>query len=229
MEKQLDKVTLVNLIPQPSMEGSGWSGGVYSDDVSFIGSRSYMLSTGASAGEANAQTISGIMLNPSHVYYARVYGYQYINAGEVTFLWPSGASAFSNPMPAGNTGEWNLYGALNSRAGISTGEYSFNISFNSSVPGTIYFDGCMLIDLTDAFGAGVEPDLKWCDRNILYFEGSMDIYVYTAEEITVSEAGIVPNPVNAGQTFTISVAASEAAVFMLPSYRYAGEFYAGEE
>lgn len=33
-----------------------------------------------------------------------------------------------------------------------------------------------VVDLTEAFGAGNEPDKEWCDQNIDYFEGSTIVY-----------------------------------------------------
>ena len=32
-----------------------------------------------------------------------------------------------------------------------------------------------MIDLTEAFGSGNEPDLEWCNANIDYFDGTMVI------------------------------------------------------
>jgi hypothetical protein len=37
----------------------------------------------------------------------------------------------------------------------------------------MWFDGIMLIDLTEAFGAGNEPSVSWCDANIPYFIGTI--------------------------------------------------------
>jgi hypothetical protein len=38
----------------------------------------------------------------------------------------------------------------------------------------MWFDGIMLIDLTESFGAGNEPSLNWCDNNIPYFTGTLN-------------------------------------------------------
>ena len=38
-----------------------------------------------------------------------------------------------------------------------------------------YVDSVMLIDLTEAFGAGREPSKEWCDENIKYFDGTISI------------------------------------------------------
>ena len=39
-----------------------------------------------------------------------------------------------------------------------------------------YFDSFLLIDLTETFGVGNEPELDWCDENISYFDGTVIIY-----------------------------------------------------
>ena len=40
-----------------------------------------------------------------------------------------------------------------------------------------YTDGLMIIDLTEAFGAGNEPSQAWCDANIPFFEGEYTVEV----------------------------------------------------
>ena len=39
-----------------------------------------------------------------------------------------------------------------------------------------YVDSIMIVDLTEAFGMGNEPDLAWCNENINYFDGTMIVY-----------------------------------------------------
>ena len=39
-----------------------------------------------------------------------------------------------------------------------------------------YFDSFVLIDLTETFGVGNEPELEWCDENINYFDGITFLY-----------------------------------------------------
>lgn len=40
-----------------------------------------------------------------------------------------------------------------------------------SVDDYFYVDNVMVIDLTETFGAGNEPDLEWCEKNISFFDG----------------------------------------------------------
>lgn len=39
-----------------------------------------------------------------------------------------------------------------------------------------YFDSFILIDLTETFGEGNEPELEWCDENIIYFDNQTFLY-----------------------------------------------------
>ena len=167
-------ITLTNLIPSPSMEGSGWSGGTYSTSYAYDGQYSMRLDGTASTPEVTANTTAAIALNPSHIYYARVYGYQTTkSAGTVGFYWPIAEPNFQEGIPLGDAGKWNLYSGRNGRSSFSSGSYQLRLDFNNSnVAGTIYFDGCMLIDLTAAFGAGNEPTKEWLDTYIPYFAGT---------------------------------------------------------
>ena len=39
-----------------------------------------------------------------------------------------------------------------------------------------YCDDLIIIDLTEAFGAGNEPNQEWCDNHITFFDGTTTIY-----------------------------------------------------
>jgi len=39
-----------------------------------------------------------------------------------------------------------------------------------------YIDDVVIVDLTKTFGSGLEPDKKWCDKHIKYFDGTTTIY-----------------------------------------------------
>jgi hypothetical protein len=41
----------------------------------------------------------------------------------------------------------------------------------------MWFTGAMLIDLTETFGAGCEPNVEWCNKNIPYFTGTKIIEI----------------------------------------------------
>lgn len=224
-------MNLTNLIPYPSMEGTGWSGGNYSTAHAYVGSRSIQLNGTASTAEVLTNTTNTIPLNPSHIYYARVYGWQdtKTNGAAVGFYWPIAEPNFNDNIAVGDAGKWNIYSAVNNRASFASGSYPFRIDWNNrNVAGTIYVDGCMLIDLTAAFGAGNEPTKEWLDEHLPYFEGTENFgfEVTTLPEITA--ATITPNPTNINSTTKISVQVTEEQVILAPYWWYSGQLYSGE-
>lgn len=79
------------------------------------------------------------------------------------------------------------YSASNTWAKLSflfksavTYPYNFRLGYYVvSVAGVdlqYYFDNVMLIDLTETFGSGNEPNKEWCDSHIRYFDGTTTIY-----------------------------------------------------
>ena len=69
--------------------------------------------------------------------------------------------------------KWNKISGTFTFSGISP--YIFRPIY-TFVPATVYVDGCVLVDLTAAFGAGNEPSKEWCDANIDYFDGTTTVY-----------------------------------------------------
>lgn len=224
-------MNLTNLIPYPSMEGTGWSGGSYSTNYAYVGSRSIRLSGTTSTPEVTVNTVRGISLNPSHTYYTRVYGYQTSKTTNATvgFYWPIAEPSFQENIAIGDAGKWNLYSAVNTRTSFTSGFYPFRIDWNNNNrAGTIYVDGCMLIDLTAAFGAGNEPTKAWIDEHVPYFEGtkSFEFQVVTIPQII--DASFSPNPVNMNTATKLTVQITEEIKILAPTWFYSGQLYSGE-
>lgn len=171
---------LKNLIPVPSM-ASGWSRAA-TTELGYEGGQSIALTGTASTPEITVNTTASIALVPSHIYYARVYGYQKAKAGgSVGFYWPIAEPNFREGIALGAAGKWNLYSARNSRTSFAAGNYQFRLDYNNNyIAGTMYFDAPMLIDLTICFGLGKEPTQAWCDANIPFFAG--ELVLRTAED-----------------------------------------------
>lgn len=222
--------TLTNLIPAPSMEGSGWTGGSYSTAHAMDGTRSLALTGTASTPEVTANTTEAIQLISNHIYYARVYGYQDTQTGgSVGFYWPIAEPSFQEGLPIGPSGQWNMYSARNGRTSFSDGSYQLRLDYNNSnIAGTMYFDCAMLIDLTADFGAGNEPDKGWCDDNIPYFGGTMDLDVYPTLIVQIVSAGFNPNPANMNTATLLSVQIIEETQYLTPVAFQANEIYSGE-
>lgn len=73
--------------------------------------------------------------------------------------------------------KWQMMSWRNTRSNWSTGgNYQFRFDFENMASGKVaWVDDAMLIDLTECFGSGNEPDKTWCDSNIPYFEKT---YIY---------------------------------------------------
>ena len=73
--------------------------------------------------------------------------------------------------------KWQMMSWYNTRSNWSTGgNYQFRFDFESMASGKVaWIDDAMLIDLTECFGSGNEPDKIWCDLNVPYFKGT---YLY---------------------------------------------------
>ena len=54
----------------------------------------------------------------------------------------------------------------------------------------MYVDGVLCIDLTEAFGAGYEPNQSWCNNNIPYFTGELSINYTTSKSYAREIVGI---------------------------------------
>lgn len=114
---------------------------------------------------------------PGHVYYA-VGHFKYptlkpslvISSNEHSDQWGWLASA------EGQTGvsEWQKLSVVYTNPSYSTLKIRYVVS-NPAVGDVAYLDGCLLVDLTEAYGAGKEPTKEWCDANIGYFDGKKHI------------------------------------------------------
>lgn len=121
-------------------------------------------------------TSQKFQLIPDHFYYACVEVYQETKLGSVDYFWPSGSPSIFGGQATGNAGAWKKCSNVTTRTSFSAGEYPVRLDFNNGgTAGKIWFDGLMLIDLTEAFGAGNEPGNAWCQANIPYFTGTMEL------------------------------------------------------
>lgn len=60
---------------------------------------------------------------------------------------------------------------------------------SSATPGSVFLTNMMVVNLTASFGRGYEPDRKWIDENIEYFDGTVSYIrheqVESGESITI--------------------------------------------
>lgn len=147
------------------------------------------------AGEATL-TSAAHALVASHKYYI-TFKVMYESAANCTFDWywpvaePS-AAAGMRVNAAANT--WHRVSAVFGRTSFSDGSYPCRFDYNndSGANITIWFTSCMLIDLTAAFGAGLEPSKEWLDKHITAFSDAPTVqYVENLGELFTNIADAI--------------------------------------
>lgn len=107
-------------------------------------------------------------LTSTHKYYVRVETYQTTKAGTVDLYWPIAEPSLFSSL-SGPANKWNTLSAVVDRSSFSDGNYQFRVDYNNqNSTAYMWFDGLMLVDLTETFGSGNEPDKDWCDSNIAF-------------------------------------------------------------
>lgn len=170
-------ITLTNLIPNSSFEdSSGWGGVTYSTAHALFGTRSSELPSGTVQVNSVATTAQPIL---NHKYYGRHYIKTLGNStpADCRFEWYAGDGVGLNWVFGTNGGDhqnWYMESSIQTVDIINGSNYVIR---NFVVDGTYncYCDGLMLIDLTASFGSGGEPTKEWCDANISFFSGTMEI------------------------------------------------------
>ena len=127
-------------------------------------------------GDALAGSKGAIPLVAGHKYYGR----EYIKtAGELTAadcrFELCGAvdgveKAFVFGWNRGNYPDWTIISDVITVDGTYTDGFGLR-TFTVGGSVNAWVDSIVVIDLTEAFGAGQEPSKEWCDLNIPYFDG----------------------------------------------------------
>lgn len=175
---KLSTVTLESIIPNGSFElDSGWNGAVYSTEQAFVGARSSALGPGTTVNT------SGPVKTPKsgHLYYGRSYikSDGDISPADCRFELYAGDGPGLNFVFAWNQGNfpgWTMQSSI-VRADSVAGQSYIIRNFVVDAKSQCWTDGLMIVDLTEAFGAGNEPTKEWCDTNIPYFDGTTKIEV----------------------------------------------------
>ena len=170
MEPQIE---LTNLVTDPSFESSSvWSGGTIDTAHVKYGTTAIKLTGASTAPEILATNSTAITLNQNHLYYVRYEVYHEGASGTAGLYWPIAEPSFVEGQSLGSSGSWNIVSAVNNRSTFTTGPYQMRVDYNnSSATTSVWYDGLVIIDLTESFGSGNEPTKAWCDENIPLFEG----------------------------------------------------------
>lgn len=219
--------TLTNLIADPSFEtGNGWSGVTYSSAEAKFGQRSSLLQTGGTYVNSRPMVLPVV----NHVYYGRHY---IKTAGNSTpsdgrFEWYAGDGAGLNFVFGWNQGnhpDWHMKSSIIKVTEVNGTSYICR-NFTVNATCSTWSDGLMIIDLTEAFGAGNEPDKEFCDRFIPFFEGSYSMTISASAAIMA--ARFTPSAIDVGTPVLLSVNVAEVQGVSLPAEVISGEFVSGE-
>lgn len=84
--------------------------------------------------------------------------------------------------------------AVFDRVKFANGSYNCRFDYNNNDGGNkvFWFTSCMLIDLTAAFGAGLEPSKEWLDKHITAFSDAPTVqYVKNLGELFTNIADTI--------------------------------------
>ena len=186
-------VTLTNLITNGSFENTGWNNCVYNTTYKKYGNYSCQLTGNASVPEVTTTSYVNISLNNTHNYYARVEGYQ-TSKSDSSFqaFWPIAEPSLGTVL-LGKAGQWNVYSIINNRTSFSNGNYPLRFDYNNNYnTGSVYYDGGMLLDLTESYGNSY-PSKEILDRSIGYFDGSVSYNYQKLNKGNSTSFKITPN------------------------------------
>lgn len=171
-------VTLTNIVPNSSFEqNSNWNSAVYDTAQAYQGTRSSKLGSGTTV------TTTGQITTPvaGHKYYGRSYikSQGDIQPSDCRFEMYAGDGAGLNFVFAWNQGnfpDWTMRSTILTVETVNGTSYIVR-NFVVGAVNPCWTDCLMIIDLTKSFGAGNEPEQAWCDENIPYFDGSLELLV----------------------------------------------------
>lgn len=179
--EDLTRYQITNLIPDGSFENNGWQlmeGDIftYDNNTKHYGQYSAYIEDTANRSESLIVVRDNIHLTRYHKYYSSIWSKSNI-AVSVEMYWPHLVTGQGAWYSATTSSTWSKHSVIFEKNNIDSGDYLFRMDFNNAgVNGYINYDDLILVDLTEAFGAGNEPDKEWCDNNINYFEGSTYVY-----------------------------------------------------
>lgn len=175
------KIALTNLCPAvDGTNGFNAAAGVIESSTTYTKYSQNALKINSIEGQSEvyATSTTSLPLDPTHIYYTRIEAYQETSYGTIEMYWPIAEPRPFN-LPAKEAGKWNIYSAVVDRSAFTAGDYPFRLDFNSEsnnyIAMSAWYDGWMIVDLTEAFGAGNEPEAEWCDENIPYAVGDFSI------------------------------------------------------
>ena len=173
---------ITNMAQNGSFENTGWNtstNAVYDSSIKKYGNYSLKVIGNTSAREITVSAKTTMALDNTHKYYVRYEIYHTGSSGTAGFYFPIAEPYFFEGVALSTANKWNVVSKVNNRSSFSTtSSTSYRVDYNNNnSAGVLYFDGLMVVDLTETFGAGNEKSKEWCDINIPFFEGTMDVII----------------------------------------------------
>lgn len=186
--------TNVTLTNQVANSGKGWfpaTRGNCSWQLSSItpgdGAASSIKIIPSGAGEVTLTSASHKLI-ASHKYYISFkVRFAAATQGTCDWYWPVAEPCAAQNMAFNVAAEtWVRLSAVFERTSFSDGSYPcrFDYNNNNGKNTPFWFTSCMLIDLTAAFGAGLEPSKDWMDKHVAAFADSQKVqYIESLGEL----------------------------------------------
>lgn len=189
---KFNTIKLTNLLPEVTTDN--YTGGTIDNIITKYSDYSLKLTGTTDRSEVFLYTAKGVNYTPGHTYYGRAEIYQKTPQGGCDMYWREAEPRIIPHNTVTKARTWTIASAVRSAAniishrgsdfdaGLHRARFDYN---NSKTAGEMWFDGMMLIDLTEAFGAGNEPSKEWCDNNIPYFIGTYEKTGYENSAINI--------------------------------------------
>lgn len=175
---------ITNLMP--AVTSANYSNLTLDNTYKRHGTGSIKITGTTSVNEVTFNPTTAIYYTPGHTYYCRCDILQETVQGSCDMYWKVAEPYLMGGKKTSAAKTWAIASAVRAASAVinrngsdwDAGNYSARWDYNNSkADGAMWFNGFMLIDLTEAFGAGKEPTAAWCDANIPYFVGTKTIEI----------------------------------------------------
>lgn len=193
-------VSMTNILAN---NGKGWFGArrgnctwLSSSMTPGDGAASSVKITPSGAGECTLTSSAAHRLIASHKYYIsfKVY-FASATQGTCDWYWPVADPCASPNMSFNAPAKtWVRLSSVFDRTSFSDGSYPcrFDYNNNNGKNTPFWFTSCLLIDLTAAFGAGLEPSKDWMDKHVTAFADTQKVqYIENLGELFVDIANAI--------------------------------------
>ena len=178
------RFSITNLMPAVSADN--YTGGTADSTYKRHNTASLKVLGVATTNESFLYTANALPYTPGHTYYGRAEILQETVQGSCDLYWKAAEPRIIPGKKATTAKTWATVSGVRTASQVITtagadwasGDYKARWDYNNSkTEGAMWFNGMMLIDLTETFGAGKEPTAAWCDEHIPYFVGTQTIEI----------------------------------------------------